>query len=173
MKQITEHDFSKEVGKIIIFKYLKPGEINKILAIARFLSFEKDEIIIKKGEIGPNLYAVIEGTVQVAVPEKDGKSVFISTIGQGDVFGEAGIFLSVKRTADVVSSDHSTILMISREDIITFIKTRPDAGIKILMLIIYSLLKKLKEANLELAFERKADINQSDIDSMVEQLMSE
>ena len=36
-----------------------------------------------------------------------------------------------------------------------------------LMIIIYSLLKKLRDANQELAFERKSDIDQNDIDSLV------
>lgn len=171
MKEIKGRNFTKEVGQIIIFKYLKPDEISSILSISRFLSYKKNETIIEKGELGPNLYAVIEGTVHVVVPEKSGKSVFISSIGSGDVFGEAGIFLSVKRTANVVSADDSTVLMISRENMISFIKTHSDAGVKILMLIIYSLLKKLKEANQELAFERKADINQGDIDMMVEEVM--
>ena len=173
MKEITERDFYNNVTDIIIFKYLKPEEIKQLLSICRFLSFQENEKIIAKGELSPNLYAVIEGNVNVAVPEKDGKSVFISTIGKGDVFGEAGIFLKVKRTADVVSSDATTILMIPRDKIIGYIKSHPEAGIKILMLVIYSLLKKLKEANLELAFERKADINQSDIDSMVEEVMKD
>ena len=63
--------------------------------------------------------------------------------------------------------------MIHRKDIIDFLKSNTDAGSKILMLIIYSLLKKLKEANLEIAFERKADIVQTDIDSMVKDIMKD
>jgi CRP/FNR family transcriptional regulator, cyclic AMP receptor protein len=173
MKEITGKDFSKRIGSIIIFKYLKPGELATIFTISRFYRFEKDEKIIAKGGQSPDLYAVMEGTVNVVVPDAKSESVFISSIGEGDVFGEAGIFLSVKRTADVVSADSSIVLRIGRQDMITFIKKYPDAGIKILMLIIYSLLKKLKEANLELAFERKADISQGDIDAMVEDMMKE
>jgi CRP/FNR family cyclic AMP-dependent transcriptional regulator len=171
MKEIKGKDFLKIVSQVIVFKYLKPEEVKKIIAISRFFSYGRDEKIIAKGELSHNFCAVMEGTVHVVVPEKATGSVFISSIGEGDVFGEAGIFLNVKRTADVVSADDSVILSITREDIIGFIKSNPEAGIKILMLIIYSLLRKLKEANIELAFERKADINQSDIDAMVDEVM--
>jgi CRP-like cAMP-binding protein len=173
MKKNDEKDYYEAAGKIIIFRYLKPDEMKKIIAISRFLHFKKGEKISAKGDLSQSLCAVLQGTVNVAVPEENGGSVFISSIGAGDVFGEAGIFLRVMRTADVVSADASVIQMIGREDMIGFIKSHPEAGIKILMLIIYSLLKKLKEANLELAFERKADINQSDIDTMVEEIMKE
>ncbi len=147
--------------------------MDRIIAISRFVSYDQDEKIIAKGEQSPDLYAVMAGTVHVVVPAAKTGAVFISSIGEGDVFGEAGIFLSVKRTADVISADSVTVLRIGRQDMINFIKSRPEAGIKILMLIIYSLLKKLKEANLELAFERKADISQNDIDAMVEEVMKE
>ena len=173
MKEITGQEFKDNISKVIIFKYLKPDELDKIIALSQFFTFDKDEKIIAKGDESPDLYAVLEGTVNVNVPEVKSGAVFISSIGEGDVFGEAGIFLSVKRTADVMSADGCTVLRVNRKDMINFIKARPESGIKILMLIIYSLLKKLKEANLELAFERMGDISQEDIDGMVGEVLKD
>jgi len=171
MQKIKNKEYFKELKQLIIFKYIKESDFKKIISLGEVVSFQPGEKIISKGEISPHLYAVLQGTVHVTVPEKNSKDIFICSIGKGDVFGEAGIFLKVKRTADVVSSDEVIVFMVHREHMIGFIKSYPEAGIKILMLIIYSLLKKLKEANLEIAFERKADIKQSDIDSMVEEIM--
>jgi CRP/FNR family cyclic AMP-dependent transcriptional regulator len=39
------------------------------------------------------------------------------------------------------------------------------------MVIIYGLLRKLREANQELAFERKSDVGQDDIDDLVADFM--
>ena len=171
MEKIANQEYFKELTQLIIFKYLKEHDLKKIINMGQIVKFHTGEKIISKSEVSPHLYAVLEGTVNVTVPEKNNNAVFICSIGKGDVFGEAGIFLKVKRTADVISSDEVTVFMIHREQIIDFIKSNPEAGIKILMLIIYSLLKKLKEANLEIAFERKADIKQSDIDAMIEEMM--
>ncbi len=171
MQQINDKDYVNRLQQLIIFKYIKESDLKKIIQLGEISRYSPGEKIISKGEISPHLYAVLEGTVHVMVPQGNSKDVFISSIGRGDVFGEAGIFLKVKRTADVLSSDEVTLFKIHREKIIGFIKSNPEAGIKILMLIIYSLLKKLKEANLEIAFERKADIKQSDIDAMVEEIM--
>jgi CRP/FNR family cyclic AMP-dependent transcriptional regulator len=171
METMKNKEHFNELKQLIIFKYIKENDLKKIISLGDIVSFHPGEKIICKGEISPHLYAVLQGTVHVTVPEKNDNDIFICSIGKGDVFGEAGIFLKVKRTADVVSSDHVIAFMVHREQIIDFIKSNPEAGIKILMLIIYSLLKKLKEANLEIAFERKADIKQSDIDAMVEEIM--
>ncbi len=42
-----------------------------------------------------------------------------------------------------------------------------------LLIIIYGLLRKLRESNQELAFERKSVIAQDDIDDIVESFMKE
>lgn len=159
--------------KTIIFRFLTDNELELILKEAKILSFKKDDNIIAKDEISSNLFIVLKGTVSVMVDEENKKPVYICSIGEGEVFGEAGIFMNVKRTANVISQDISSILVIERKDFISFIKAYPNAGIKILMLVIFSLLRKLKEANQEIAFERKYDISQDDIDLMVDEVMKE
>ena len=81
------------------------------------------------------------------------------------------MFLEVKRTANVLSCTDSTLLKITRDSMINFIKEHPRSGNKILMLVIYSHLKKLKEVNQELAYERKSDADQDDIDSIIANFM--
>ncbi len=172
MRDLKRENFSAELAKIAMFKYFSPDAMREIQAKAEILSFSEAEPIIVQGDKNPYFYAVLKGTVNVTVKEKD-KEVFVSSIGEGEVFGEAGIFLNVERTANVVSSEESVILRIGRKDLLTFIKTRPSDGIKMLMIIVYTLLKKLRNADLELAFERKDDSAQDEIDAMVKQIMAE
>ena len=78
--------------------------------------------------------------------------------------------MKLKRTADVIAAEDTVLLRIQRPEMMEFIRDYPRAGNKILMLIIYSLLRKLRAANQELAFERRADIHQDDVDALVAQL---
>ena len=100
------------------------------------------------------------------VQEED-KEVFICAIGAGDLFGEAGIFINMKRTAHVHAAEPTTIARISRKALLGFVHDDPPNGVKLLMLIIYNLLRKLRGANQEIAYERKSDIDQDDIDAIV------
>ena len=72
-----------------------------------------------------------------------------------------------------MSLGKSLILRLHRKDLLTFIGKDPAAGIKVLMIIIYGLLKKLRESNQELAYERKNDGEQEDIDALVESLIKD
>lgn len=172
MKKINadKNEFIDQLKKTRILKQLNQTELENVLPISEIYEFEADEEIIKEGELSPYLYSILSGSVSVIVKHQEGdstKDVYISTLSNGEVFGEAGIFLNVKRTAHVITSDSVKLLKIERDDLIGYIKKYPAAGIKILMVIIYSLLAKMKQVNHELAFERKDYSSQGDIDDLI------
>ncbi len=167
MKKLDTAKFVSGFKNILFFKFVKDSELADVSAISEILEYEKGEVIISEGDVQPYMFAVVKGTVNVLVREKGGREVFICAIGEGDVFGEAGIFANVRRTANIKSSESSILLRIHRDRFLGFIKSHLDTGTKMLMLIVYSLIKKLRDANQEIAFERKSDISQDDIDSII------
>jgi len=162
--------YLERLKKVMIFRYLDDDALKAILKIADVINYKKDDRIISEGELSQYLYAVLDGSVNVYVRQSDNKEVFLSTLDSGDVFGEAGMFLKVKRTANVVSMENSAVLRIDRKDLFEFFAERSQSGIKMLMIIIYSLLKKLRESNQELAFERKSNLAQEDVDRLIDDL---
>lgn len=156
----------RELHKTPLFRYFDQQDLLDILLQSTVRRYAEKTPVIVEGEVGPDFYIVISGSVDVTVKEQD-REVFICTIGQGEFFGEAGIFAKVKRTANIVASENSTVLKVERTVFLDFIRKRPTSGIKMLMIIIYSLLKKLRGVNQELAFERKFDIEQDDIDEII------
>jgi len=158
---------------VILFKYLDDEMLDEVLGISEVVQLEGKQRIIEQGDIDPHLYVVLTGSVSVSVSESSGQDVYVAAIGAGDVFGEAGMFIKSRRTANITTMSDSTLLRIHRQKFIQFVKQRPSAGIKMLMIIIFSLLRKLKESNTELAFERKAQLDQDDIDSLIDGFMKE
>jgi CRP-like cAMP-binding protein len=159
--------YREQLSNILLFKFLSDREIGDILSMGEIRVYEEQERILNQGEIDQSIYAIIRGPVGVNVGEKKKKGVYICTIGDGEVFGEAGMFLKVKRTANVDSLGDTTLFRLTRQELIRFIKKYPNTGNKILMVVIYSLLNKLRDANQELAFERRVDVGQADVDSIV------
>lgn len=156
---------------ISLFSYLTEAELENILSRGEILHYKKGEKIIYLGDVSPYFYGIIKGSVHVSLRELDGNEVFICTISEGEVFGESAIFMTEKRTADVTSSDDTVALRMHRKEMMAFIKDNPQAGNKILMLIVHSLLHKLREANQELAFEKQSVIDLDDLDSLVQDFM--
>lgn len=163
----NDETIEKRLKEILAFSFMTEEELHEIVELAEFYSYEEGEEIIRQGERDQKMYAVIDGSVQVSVHDSERGDVYICTIGSGELFGEAGMFIKVNRTASVYSCGESRLFSIDRSGLINFIKKRPKTGNKMLMVIIYSLLRKLREANQELAFERRSDIVQDDIDSII------
>ena len=162
-----------QIQKILLFSYLDEDELKKILSVAEIVHPENGEKIISQTHVSPFLYGIIKGSVDVTLQEPDNKKRFICTINEGEVFGESAIFMTEKRIADVTSSADAVILKIHRKHIMTFIKENPQSGNKILMLIIYGLLNKLKDSNMECAFEKQSVVDPDDIDTLIQDFMTE
>ena len=173
MIEITDKEsYKNQIKEILTFKFMTDTELHSLIENCSILEYDEEEPIIKQGETDQSFYAVVEGLVRVSALESEGKDVYICTIGDGEIFGEAGIFMKVKRTASVTSSAKTIVFRIKRTQMLKFIKENPSAGNKFFMVMIYGLLKKLKETNSELAYERKADVNQDDIDALVNDLLN-
>ncbi len=159
------------IKNILPFRFLSDIEMDELIASCSLYNYNEGEIIISQGEFDQSLYAVVKGSVKVTV-DKEGNEAYICTMGNSEVFGEAGMFMRVERSANVACVADSIIFNIKREEMLKFVKNHPHAGNKVFMIMIYSLLRKLKEANRELAYERKTDISQNDIDNLVQDLIN-
>jgi CRP-like cAMP-binding protein len=144
---------------VITFRFLDPEEAEELGSQAELISCEKGDTLVTEGEVSPYFFGILEGS--------------FSTLGPGDVFGESGIFMKVRRTATVTALERALVLRLHRGQIIRFIRQHPEAGNKIMLVIIFGLLRKLDSVNQELAFERKSDLGQADIDAMMEGMLSE
>lgn len=159
----------KDLREVLVFRSLSESELKGILSHIDIIQYGPEEKIICEGEQSTAFFAVIKGTVVVTVNQNDNE-VYICSIGSGDTFGEAAMFLKVKRTATITSADETIVVKMDRNEMFRYFEQYPKAGNKIMMLLIYSLLKKLREMNQELAFERRTDLDQNDIDALMNDL---
>ncbi len=171
MKEILEkRAYIEEYQKLSIFKFMSAAEILKIINESELYLYSDGEKIVNQGDIAQNILVIVNGTVQVNVRQENGKDVYICPIEQGEIFGEAGMFLRVRRTANIVSLEDSVILSIPRTVLMAFTRDNPATGNKLLLVIIHSLLKKLRGTNQELAFEKMVDVQINDLDSLLSEL---
>lgn len=167
IKESNILQFIPTIKNIQIFHWLNEDERQKILLISSILHFAKGERIICQDEIGDALYCLISGEASVSMQDRQGQEVTICRIQPGESFGEAAIFMTAKRTANVTTLTESTVLQTKRKDLIYFFKSYPDAGNRLLMLMILNLINKLKQANKDLVLEKQSEIDPTQLDSLI------
>ena len=152
-----------------LFRVLSPADVAVFLDEARVLAFRPDEVIIDPEGPCDEMYVILEGTAAVNSVH-DGNRTYLAALGEGQLVGEAGLFTNAHRTAEVRAQDHVQAVRIDRTGFIRALKSKPNAGVRLLFVMIHGLLSKLRAANLELAFERAGDIQQGAIDDIVAEL---
>ena len=167
--ELDKEEYRSRFAEVLLFRALSPEARNHLFDRAEAMFFDAGETIVREGTQSPSFFAILDGSVVVEV-QQDDHNVYICTLGQGSVFGEAAMFLKSARTATVRTADPSVVLQIARPDWMEFLREFPREGNKALLAIVYGLLAKLRSANQELAFERRGDSQQEEVDSLVAEL---
>jgi len=166
---IDKEDYRTSFAEVLLFRALSPDAQAALYDAAQAEFFDAGQVIVKEGDRSPSFFAVLDGSVIVDVRQDD-KDVYICTLGRGSVFGEAAMFLKSPRTATVRAADPSVVLRVDRTVWMDFLRENPREGNKALLAIVYGLLSKLRSANQELAFERRSDVAQDEVDALVAEL---
>ena len=84
------------------------------------------------GEPGDSLYIVAAGSVELYVKDNSGAKIVLTNCGPGEPFGELSLFDGGARTATAVALEPSTLFVLDREDLLTFLGRHPHAALDLL-----------------------------------------
>lgn len=114
---------------------------------AKYLSFRKDERILKAGEPGGALLVLLSGSAEVYV--RDGSSrLRIAVVSPGDLLGEISFFApDVARTADVVGHEPGVVAELAVELYHELARVRPHAAAAIEKAVLAVLADRLEATN--------------------------
>jgi CRP-like cAMP-binding protein len=115
---------------------LKDSQLKQLAAVASVRDIPKDSVVVTRGEKGIGFYVILDGHVQV---RKGGSAV--ARLGPGDFFGELALFDNRPRSADVVTLEPTTVVVLSRWEFWGFASDRPE----ILRAILQEMARRLEK----------------------------
>jgi len=98
------------VGTTPIFSNFWLWEAKKVAVMGRLRTFMRGQTIVRKGDVGNEMYLIISGKAAVTNPGPDGKPTLVKTLDPGEIFGEMAIVEHTVRAADVVALDNVELL---------------------------------------------------------------
>ena len=85
-----------------LFANMTNYERRKAILISEIHEFEVGEKLVTQGDVGRNMYMILEGAA--SVERHDGDTTrLLAELEAGQVFGEVGYIRAIERTADVVA----------------------------------------------------------------------
>ena len=105
-------DLGTLIGVIPAFGVLGDNERRALLASARIREVPAGTTVVAAGDQGDAAYAILMGRAVAGTPVEDGEYRALSTMLEGDVFGEIAALTGSTRTASVVADADSTLVEI-------------------------------------------------------------
>jgi len=116
---------AERLSAVDIFSPLSSDELGALAASSSGRVFAPGETIIRAGDRGSSMFVVHRGSVDVRV-DNNGQTRTLKRLGEGDFFGEMGLFTGEPRTANIVAVEETEVLEIDHEAMRNLFENNPD-----------------------------------------------
>ncbi|MCC7384694.1 MAG: cyclic nucleotide-binding domain-containing protein [Deltaproteobacteria bacterium] len=99
-----------------LFSFLQPEELARLARMLKLKRVPPATVVINEGQKGQSLYIVARGRVIIFCKNFQGERVYLSSLADGDCFGEFSFFTAEPRTATVESVEEVLLFEIAQED---------------------------------------------------------
>jgi CRP/FNR family transcriptional regulator len=130
-----------------LFAELSEPELQKIARVAVPRSYPAGTIILREGDPGDTCYVLERGQARVTRQHADGRTITLTNVGTGEIFGELAMFGGEVRSATVEAVDDVRAIAILAGDLKRLLNDHPEIAVKLLS----ALGAKLREANARIA----------------------
>jgi CRP-like cAMP-binding protein len=132
----------KDVYRFGVLKALSVEQVTRLSDAAQIVTCRANHLLIEKGHNADSMYILMEGGLEVTIPNDQGEQLVVATIWPGDCVGEMSLLTGEPRSANVRAKLNSTLLEITKADISPILEDAPE-----LIDEISILLEKRKAAN--------------------------
>jgi CRP-like cAMP-binding protein len=94
---------------------LNAEQLVGLVQAVRLLSFNVGEDLVREGELGESFFLIGRGRVLVSTTNFAGQKIYVTSLSDGDCFGEHGFFTGEPRTATVEALEEVMVLEVSKD----------------------------------------------------------
>ncbi|QDF96575.1 hypothetical protein CJ010_08540 [Azoarcus sp. DD4] len=99
-----------------LFQGLTDEVLAAVARVAMMRRIPRGQAVVRAGDRTDYVYFVLTGNLKVVVSDEDGREVILSILGQGELFGEMGMFGEQPRSASVIAVVPADLVMIAKHD---------------------------------------------------------
>ena len=122
-----------QLRRVPLFERLEPEDLLRVAMIARERSFEPGSTLIREGEVGDEMFVLLDGAVHVTRRAPDGTERPVRDYGPGDHIGELAVLREGPRAGTVTAGDGPVrTLVIGGEGLQSILRERPAAAMAML-----------------------------------------
>jgi CRP-like cAMP-binding protein len=113
------------LARIPFFAGLDSDALERVAAGTRTRRFRRGEVIFHAGDPGDALFVIVSGEVKISVPSESGEEAILTTLHEGDVFGELALLDGAPRSASAAALVATETVVLPRERFRELVATEP------------------------------------------------
>jgi hypothetical protein len=117
--------------KIQIFEGLTVSELAAIASVTEEIVYPEGQTVIKEGEQGETMYMIVSGEVSVIKGRERGDNIELDRIEEGDYFGEMALFDEMVRSATIVTTQQTRLLVLHKHEFREIVREYPQIALHI------------------------------------------
>ncbi|HET7419009.1 MAG TPA: cyclic nucleotide-binding domain-containing protein [Candidatus Dormibacteraeota bacterium] len=121
--------------RVPLFARLSPLDLDRIAHVTQVRSYKDGEVIGGEGELGEELFVVVEGTVRV-VQGREGDEREVARRCAGDVIGEMSVITQAPRIASLVAAGDVRTIPLGRREFESVLRERPEVGLAVMRVLV-------------------------------------
>jgi serine/threonine protein phosphatase PrpC/CRP-like cAMP-binding protein len=138
------------LAKMPLFARLQEREMLRIMQVAEVQSYDTDQVVVREGDRGDELFIVLSGMVRIV----RGDAV-LSDLGQGEHFGEMALIRAMPRSATVTAVEPSELISLRRADFFEILRKEHELAVKLLWQFVGVLADRLDQTSRDLTVARE------------------
>jgi CRP/FNR family transcriptional regulator, cyclic AMP receptor protein len=119
------------LSEVALFRGLPAEQLSTIRARLRRRTFPASTNVITAKEPGETVYVILEGSVKACVTRPDGTEVVLAALGRGELIGEMSLADSLGHSADVITLEESSFLLMDRETFRASVEELPTMALNL------------------------------------------
>jgi small-conductance mechanosensitive channel/CRP-like cAMP-binding protein len=120
------------LSRLELFQGLTQEEIQTLAQHCRHQAYGHEELIVRQGDRTSEMFIVERGQVRIEADlQGSDKPHLISTLDRGDFFGEMSLLTGEARVANVVATEETEVLVLTRETFAPIIEANPTLADRI------------------------------------------
>jgi len=143
--------------KTDLFRRIPAEKLMGLAEIIQCRSYKSGTLISREGEISDHLYIVRHGSLKI-VKLKNNVKTLLSILGEGETYGEIGLFNQAPRSASALANDDCELWIVRRSELKRFLLEMPEIAYNFLEIFSEKLRKSSDNvAQLNSSYSNKKD----------------
>lgn len=114
---------------------LDTEEVDALAARGLIRTFPRHAVLINEGEESEHVYVILSGQVKVFCSDEKGREITLNFMGPGEFFGELSVLGEMPRSASVMTTERTTLSLVSRDAFRAYLADNPTIAYKFLRLL--------------------------------------